>query len=80
MKVGRDYAWWVNYSWSYKWLEEESGEWIADRDFDAERFYCRKRDIKKEAAKRAAESMCGLEYRNLKVTIDECYMTTPEEI
>ena len=37
MKVGRDYVWWVSYSWSYEWLEEESGEWISDRDFEAER-------------------------------------------
>lgn len=22
MEVGRDYAWWVSYSWTYEWLEE----------------------------------------------------------
>ena len=26
MKVGRDYTWWVSYSWTY--------EWISDRDFE----------------------------------------------
>lgn len=25
MKVGRDYAWWVSYSWTYEWLEAKSG-------------------------------------------------------
>ena len=55
MKVGRDYAWWVSYSWTYEWLEEESGEWISDRDFESERFYCNKKDIKKEAEKKAIE-------------------------
>ena len=79
MKVGRDYAWWVSYSWTYEWLEE-SGEWISDRDFQVERFYCNKKDIKKEAEKRAIETMYGRDYRSLKVTVDDCYMTTPEEI
>ena len=80
MKVGRDYVWWVSYSWSYEWLEEESGEWISDRDFEAERFYCTKKDIKKEAEKKAIESMNDLKYRNLKVTINDYYKTTIVEI
>ena len=49
MKVGRDYAWWVSYSWTYEWFEEDRGVWISDKDFEAERFYCSKKDIKKEA-------------------------------
>ena len=80
MKVGRDYAWWVSYSWTYEWLDEESGFWISDRDFEAERFYCSKKDIKKEAEKRAIESMDGLKYRNLEITINDCYKTTTGEI
>lgn len=80
MKVGRDYVWWVSYSWSYEWLEEESGEWISDRDFEADRFYCNKKDIKKEVEKKAIESMNDLKYRNLKVTINDYYKTTIVEI
>lgn len=80
MKVGRDYAWWVSYSWTYEWLEEESDEWVSDRDFEAERFFCNKKDIMKEAEKKAVESMGGLEYRNLEVTINDCYKTTIEEL
>ena len=80
MKVGRDYAWWVSYSWTYEWFIEESGEWISDIDFEEERFYCKKKDIKKEAEKKAVESMNGLKYRNLEVTINDCYKTTTEEI
>jgi hypothetical protein len=80
MKIGRDYAWGVSYSWTYEWLEEESGEWISDKDFEAERFYCNKKDIKKEAEKKAVESMDRLKYRNLEITINDCYKTTTEEI
>lgn len=80
MKVGRDYAWFVSYSWTYEWLEEESGEWIADRDFNTERFCCQKKDIKKVATQKAIESMDGLKYRNLVVKINDSYMTTTEEL
>lgn len=80
MKIGRDYTWWVCYSWTYEWLEKENGEWVSDRDFGAERFYYPKKDIKKMAEKKAVESLYGLEYRNLKVTVDDCYKTTLEEI
>ena len=80
MKVGRDYAWWVSYSWTYERLEEESGEWISDRGFEAERFYCNKKDIKKQVEKKAIVSMDSLKYRNLEITIDDCYKTTTEEI
>ena len=39
-----------------------------------------KKDIKKEAEKKAIESMEGLKYRNLEITINDCYKTTTEEI
>ena len=81
MKVGRDYAWWVSYSWTYEWLEEESGEWISEQDFGgAERFYCQKKYIKKVAKEKAIELLDDLKIRNLKVTINDCYKTTTEEI
>ena len=80
MKVGRDYTWWVSYSWTYEWMEEESGEWITDTDFESERFYCQKKDIKNEAKRKAVESMIGMKYRNLEITIDDCYRTTTEEV
>lgn len=80
MKVGRDYAWWVSYSWTYEWLDVLGEEWISDTDFEAGRFYCNKKDIKKEAEKKAVESMYGLKYRNLEVTINDCYKTTIEEL
>lgn len=80
MKVGRDYAWWVSYSWTYEWLEEESDVWISDSDFEAERFYCPKKDIKNVAEKKVIESMDGLKYRNLEVCINDYYKTTIEDI
>lgn len=80
MKVGRDYSQWVSYSYIYEWFEEESGEWVSDRDFKSERFYCKKKDIKSVAKEKAIEVMEGLKYRNLKVIINDYYKTTTEEI
>ena len=80
MKVGRDYSWWVSYSWTYEWFEEESGEWISNEDFEAERFYCKKKEIKSVAKEKAIEAIDGLKYRNLKVNINDYYITTTEEL
>lgn len=75
--VGYDYSWWVDYSWSYEVFDEESHFWVIEKGFDGERFACRKKDIKKEAKERITEGeLCGVQYRNLKVHIDDCYMTT----
>jgi len=75
--VGCDYSWWVDYSWSYEVFDEESRTWVLEKGFDGERFACWKKDIKKEAKKRITEfELYGVKYRNLKVCIDDCYMTT----
>ena len=75
--VGYDYSWWVEYSWWFEWFDEENQEWVPGNNFEAERFDCRKKDIKKEAEKRIKEGeLRGVQYRNLKVLIEDCYMTT----
>lgn len=74
--VGYDYSWWVDYSWSFEVFDEESNSWVSENGFDGERFACRKKDIKKEAKKRIIEGLYGVQYRNLKVNIYDCYMTT----
>ena len=75
--VGYDYSWWVDYSWAYEWFDDESQEWVSERGFDGERFACRKKDIKKEAKKHIEDGeLFGTQYRNLKVYIDDMYMTT----
>ena len=48
MKAGRDYSWYVSYSWKYELFDNEDSEWIEIDDFDCQRFNCRKRDVKKK--------------------------------
>lgn len=78
MKVGRDYSWFVMYSWGYDWFDSENNEMGHYDDFDEGRFYCQKKDIKKEVRKKVEEELSDTQYCNLKITIDDYYMTTTE--
>ena len=79
MKVGRDYSWWVDYSFEYDILCD--GEWLVDKYFDSGRFDCLKKDIKKTVTEHIKTvELKGENYRNLKVSIIDAYMTTTEEI
>ena len=81
MKVGRDYSWWVSYTWEYEYLDEETGQWESYCDYDSGRFDCPKKDIKKTVTKHIEEvELIGEKYRNLNVTINDSYMTTTVEI
>lgn len=81
MKVGRDYSWWVSYSFKYEYFDSEENEWFEYEDFDSRRFDCQKKDIKKAVTEHIKEfELKGEEYRNLKVHIQDFYMTTTEEI
>lgn len=81
MKIGKDYAWWVSYSYTYEWFETEEKQWVKDEGFDEGRFCCQKKDIKAEVKKQIEEEeLVGLQYRNLRIVIDDQYITTAEEI
>ena len=81
MKVGRDYSWWVDYAWEYEYFDEDSGVWEQFCDNDARRFDCVKKDIKKRVKNHIIEKeVYDVKYRNLVVTINDSYMTTPEEL
>lgn len=82
MKVGRDYSWYVAFEWEYDYLDRETGKWESYYDNDARRFYCVKKDIKKAVTEyvKKYEIADNEEYRKLKVSIINKYMTTPEEI
>ena len=80
MKAGRDYAWYVAYSYSYEWRDPEDGKWTVESTFDSGRFCCRKKEILAEVTKRIEEELSDLQYRNLAIVINEQYPTTPEEL
>ena len=73
-------TYWVEYSYTYKFLNEEN-DWEEEKSFDADRFHCRKRDIKKEVEKYVREwELQGETFKDLKVEITDCYLTTDEEL
>ena len=80
MKLGRDYSWWVSYSWSYALFDSEHNEMDLYDDFDEGRFYCHKKDLKNEVRKKVEEELSDTQYCNLIIKIDDYYMTTPEEL
>lgn len=81
MKVGRDYSWYVAYEFSYEYPDPETGVWEFYYDCGERRFNCRKKDIKKTVIEYIETiELVNEIYRNLKVSISDPYMTTPEEI
>ena len=81
MKVGRDYSWWVDYSYSYDLFMEDEQTWKNCVDFDADRFNCPKKDLKKVIKEHIEKyELQGDKYRNLVVTINDFYQTIIEEI
>ena len=81
MKIGRDYSWWVEYSWEYDYYDELDYDWLHYEDFDSGRFNCTKSDIKKTVRKYIEENELQYsDYKNLKVKITDAYMTTTCEV
>ena len=81
MKVGRDYSWWVEYSYSYEVYDQEEQKWDEERDFHSARFDCTKKEIKQAVTDYIKQGVLdGEQYRNLNVYINDCYMTTTEEV
>ncbi len=82
MKVGRDYSWWVEYSYTYDVYIPDEKEWIEEGDFDSARFNCLKKDIKRAVTDYIKQSVLddGELIRNLNVYINDCYMTTTHEV
>ena len=73
-------TWWVDYSYDYEFWDEEEKDWVMCSDFDAERFHCPKKDIMKCVKERAEEELKYDKYRNLKVKINDQYITTDCEV
>lgn len=77
-------TYWVEYTYTYPYLDGDTGETELVTEYDSGRFQCRKRDIKKEVIKHVKEewaddpSIMGTD--NIKVTITDCYETTEYEI
>ena len=81
MKVGRDYSWWVEYSFTYEyWDDVDYDEWIPMEDYDSGRFNCRKFEIKRQVKRHIEDLLANVDFRKLKVKINDCYMTTTTEV
>lgn len=74
------YTYWVDFSWTYKYLDKESNQWEEYEDFDARRFCCKRKDIKKNVTEYVKQELDGDTYKDLKIIINDSYWTTDGEI
>ena len=74
-------TWWVDYTFEYEYYDSETGEWESYCDYDAGRFKCTKKEIKKNVKKHIETyELQGEQYKNLVVTINDQYITTDCEV
>lgn len=73
-------TYWVSYSFKYKYLDELSGQWEEYEDFDSRRFSCKKKDIYKKVKEYVEQEIESETYKNLKITINDSYLTTDYEV
>lgn len=81
--MGRTNTYWVSFTWTYLlWMEVEEGEWGWEEvdDCDAGRFRCPKSEIKHEVEEYVKQELQYDKYKNLKVTIEDFYITSDEEL
>ncbi len=71
-------TYWVAYEYTYKLLTEDG--WEDCSDFDAGRFHCPKKNIKKEVEKRVKEELVFDTIKDLAITISDSYLTTECEV
>lgn len=71
-------TYWVSFEWTCSMLI--GGEWSNEVAYDSHRFQCSKNDILKNIKEEIQEEFNGIEYKNLKVKILDCYRTTDYEV
>lgn len=83
--MGRTNTYWVSFSWTYLlWMgdicEEGENEWEETYDCDERRFRCCKKEIKHQVEEYVKKELMYEKYRNLKITIEDYYITSDEEL
>lgn len=78
-------TYWVSFSWTYLlWMgdvcEEGENEWDESEYCEAMRFRCPKKDVKKEVEAYVKNELKYDKYKDLKITIEDCYLTSDEEL
>lgn len=72
-------TYWVSFSWTYKYQDPETGELTEEEESEAMRFQCPKKDIKKRV-KEYVDDWADVPCKDIKITIDDYYLTTEYEI
>jgi len=74
-------TWWVSFSYTYEYLDG-NGEWDSDSGCDARRFLCQEEEIEKKVVEYVKEELDydNGDIRNIKIEIEDHYITTDYEV
>lgn len=74
-------TYWVEYHFKYKYWNYVENEWCEEEDFDARRFHCPKKDIKKEVKQAVMEELelQSDKFKDITIEITDSYITTDSE-
>lgn len=73
-------TYWVDYCFTYEYFDDEEYDWQKFEDFGSGRFHCLRKHIPGAVFEHVAKELEGEKYRNLKVTINDFYITTDFEV
>ena len=73
-------TWWVEYEWTCEIEDTTTGKWFEERDCDACRLQCLKKNIPEVVRSHIADELRYEKYKNLKINIIDVYETTEYEI
>lgn len=73
-------TWWVEFEWTCDIEDTTTGEWFEERDCDACRLQCLKKNIPEVVRNHIAYELRCEKYKNLKINIIDVYETTEYEI
>lgn len=71
-------TYWVTFSWTY--LIWTGNEWEEVNDCDGRRFRCHKKEIKHQVEEYVKNELMYEKYRNLKLIIEDYYITSDVEL
>ena len=64
-------TYWVEYIFKYKYWDSMENDWCEEKNFNAQRFHCPKKDIKNEVRNAVTEELEGEKIKDLVIKITD---------
>ena len=73
-------TYWVEFQFKYKFWDGAENDWCEEESFDAKRFHCPKKEIKKEVERAVLADLECEKIKDLEITITDYYITSDCEL